>query len=112
MRAAVISVWAVIVTIFFVQTANGLQTSLLSVRAGMESFPAWTIGIVMASYYVGYSAAPLASRAVIGRAGHVNTMWIGILCAAPREGLGVSDSALRARVGEDRLTIFRRHDEE
>jgi len=37
---------------------------------------------------------------------------IGILCAAPREGLGVSDSALRARVGEDRLTIFRRHDEE
>lgn len=82
MRAAVASVWAVIATIFFVQTANGLQTSLLSVRAGMEAFPAWTIGIVMASYYVGYSAAPLTSRAVIGRMGHVNTMWIGIVCAA------------------------------
>ncbi|HEY4941979.1 MAG TPA: MFS transporter [Rhizomicrobium sp.] len=82
MRAAVASVWAVIATIFFVQTANGLQTSLLSVRAGMESFPAWTIGIVMASYYVGYSAAPLTSRAIIGRAGHVNTMAIGIVCAA------------------------------
>lgn len=82
MRAAVASVWAVIATIFFVQIANGLQTSLLSVRAGMESFPAWTIGIVMASYYVGYSAAPLTSRAIIGRAGHVATMGIGILCAA------------------------------
>jgi crotonyl-CoA reductase len=35
---------------------------------------------------------------------------IGILCAAPREGLGVSDPATRARVGERRLTIFRRHD--
>jgi crotonyl-CoA reductase len=35
---------------------------------------------------------------------------IGILCAAPREGLGVTDPELRARVGEDRLTIFRRHD--
>jgi MFS family permease len=82
MRAAVISVWAVIVAIFFVQTANGLQTSLLGVRAGIEAFPAWTIGLVMASYYVGYSAAPLASRAIIGRAGHVNTMWIGTVCAA------------------------------
>ncbi|HEV3267372.1 MAG TPA: crotonyl-CoA carboxylase/reductase [Acidimicrobiales bacterium] len=37
---------------------------------------------------------------------------IGVLCVAPREGLGVSDPDLRALVGEDRLTIFRRHDEE
>ena len=35
---------------------------------------------------------------------------IGILCVAPREGLGVTNPELRARVGEDRLTIFRRHD--
>ncbi|HXC57295.1 MAG TPA: MFS transporter [Rhizomicrobium sp.] len=82
MRRAVASVWAVILTAFFVQTANGLQTSLLSVRAGLEAFHPVTIGIVMASYYVGYSAAPLASRAVIGRLGHVNTMGIGALCAA------------------------------
>ncbi len=81
MRAAVISVWAVIATIFFVQTANGLQTSLLSFRAALE-FPAATIGIIMASYYVGYSLAPLVSRAVIGRAGHVNAMWIGTVGAA------------------------------
>ncbi len=82
MRAAVASVWAVIVTIGFVQTANGLQTSLLGVRAGMEAFPAWTIGLVMASYYVGYTAAALASRRIIGRAGHVNTMTAGALFAA------------------------------
>jgi crotonyl-CoA reductase len=37
---------------------------------------------------------------------------IGILCAAEREGLGVSDPVTRARVGERRLTIFRRHDRE
>ncbi|MDE3064489.1 MAG: crotonyl-CoA carboxylase/reductase, partial [Acidobacteriota bacterium] len=36
---------------------------------------------------------------------------IGVLCAAPREGLGVSDPATRAAMG-DRLTIFRRHDRE
>ncbi len=82
MRAAVVSVSAVIVCIFFIQTANGLQTSLLGVRAGIEAFPAWTIGIVMASYYVGYSIAPLTSHAVIGRAGHVTTMWLGAVGAA------------------------------
>ena len=37
---------------------------------------------------------------------------IGILCAAQREGLGVSNPELRERVGEERLTIFRRHDKE
>ncbi|MEJ0041734.1 MAG: MFS transporter [Rhizomicrobium sp.] len=51
-------------------------------RAGIEAFPAWTIGIVMASYYVGYSIAPLTSHAVIGRAGHVTTMWLGAVGAA------------------------------
>jgi crotonyl-CoA reductase len=34
---------------------------------------------------------------------------IGVLCLAPREGLGVSDPETRARLS-DRLTIFRRHD--
>ncbi len=37
---------------------------------------------------------------------------IAILCAATREGLGVTDPALRAEVGESKLTIFRRHDRE
>ena len=37
---------------------------------------------------------------------------IGILCVAEREGQGVSDPETRARVGEDRLSIFRRHDRE
>jgi crotonyl-CoA reductase len=34
---------------------------------------------------------------------------IGVLCLAPREGLGVSDPETRERLG-DRLTIFQRHD--
>lgn len=34
---------------------------------------------------------------------------MGVLCLAPEEGLGVSDPELRERVGEDRITRFRRH---
>ena len=37
---------------------------------------------------------------------------IGVLCVAEREGLGVTNPELRAKVGEDRLTIFRRHDKD
>ena len=34
---------------------------------------------------------------------------IGVRCLAPRDGLGVTDPAFRERVGEDRITLFRRH---
>ncbi|HTN80640.1 MAG TPA: crotonyl-CoA carboxylase/reductase [Acidimicrobiales bacterium] len=34
---------------------------------------------------------------------------IGVLCLAPSEGLGIDDPAFREKVGEDRITVFRRH---
>ncbi|GAA2961158.1 crotonyl-CoA carboxylase/reductase [Kitasatospora cinereorecta] len=33
---------------------------------------------------------------------------VGVLCLAPRPGLGVTDAQARARVGEERLSLFRR----
>jgi len=33
---------------------------------------------------------------------------VGVLCLADREGEGITDPALRQRVGEDRITLFRR----
>ncbi len=34
---------------------------------------------------------------------------IGVLCLAPHEGLGVDDPERRAAIGEERITLFRRH---
>jgi len=34
---------------------------------------------------------------------------IGVLCLAPGEGFGIDDPERRARIGEDRITLFRRH---
>ena len=34
---------------------------------------------------------------------------IGILCLAPTEGLGIDDPEKRDRIGEDKITVFRRH---
>jgi MFS family permease len=74
LRAAFFSIWAVILSVAFMQTAHGLQTDLIGVRAGLEAFPDWTIGLLMAGYYAGYSSAPFAGHFVIGRLGHVRTI--------------------------------------
>jgi crotonyl-CoA reductase len=34
---------------------------------------------------------------------------IGVLCLAPEEGLGIDDPEFRQQVGEDKITLFRRH---
>jgi crotonyl-CoA reductase len=34
---------------------------------------------------------------------------IGLLCLAPEEGLGIDDPEARERIGEDKITLFRRH---
>jgi len=34
---------------------------------------------------------------------------LGVLCLAPEEGMGISDPEKRERIGEDRITLFRRY---
>ena len=34
---------------------------------------------------------------------------VGVLCLAPEEGLGIDDPEFRDKVGEDKITLFRRH---
>lgn len=82
MRVALRSLWAIILTGGLVQLANGLQTDLLGVRAGIEKFSPAAIGLIMAGYYVGYSAGPLVSPFVIRTLGHVRTIWFAVIVAA------------------------------
>ena len=81
MRTAFVAIWAVILSVAFMQTAHGLQTDLIGVRAGLERFPDWTIGLLMAGYYAGYSSAPFAGHFVIGRLGHVRTVMACVFVA-------------------------------
>ena len=52
---------------------------------------------------------PLTEVAEATRAVQLNqhTGKVGVLCLAAGEGLGVADPALRERVGEQRLRLFR-----
>ncbi len=53
---------------------------------------------------------PLAQTGEAARAVHRNETEgkVGVLCLAPSEGLGIDDPELRAQVGEDKITLFRR----
>ncbi|HEY4124789.1 MAG TPA: MFS transporter, partial [Rhizomicrobium sp.] len=82
MRTALKSVWLVIVAAGVLQTANALETDILGLRAGLEAFPAWALGVIMAWYYIGYSVGPLASHAIVARLGHIASIVIFTLVAA------------------------------
>jgi len=34
---------------------------------------------------------------------------LGVLCLAPRAGLGITDPEKRERIGEDKITLYQRH---
>jgi MFS family permease len=78
LRAILYSISAVILSVGLLQIGNGLQTDLISVRADIAGFGAGTIGWMMATYYVGYSLAPLSARLIIGKLGHVGAI---VVCA-------------------------------
>ena len=53
---------------------------------------------------------PLEETGVAARAVHKNQAEgkLGVLCLAPEAGLGVKDREKRERIGEDKITLFRR----
>jgi MFS family permease len=112
MRTALAAVWAVILTTGIVQAANGLQTDLLGLRAGLEAFSPASISVIMAGYYVGYSSGPLLCPTVIRRFGHVGTIAGGLLIASGvivLHGLFVSPAAwtlLRAIAGAALACVY------
>ena len=48
--------WPLLVGMLIIMIGSGLQGTLLSLRAGVEGFPVFVIGMVMSLYYCGYFA--------------------------------------------------------
>ncbi|MGR3913821.1 MAG: MFS transporter [Gammaproteobacteria bacterium] len=63
--------WALLVGIGFLMVGNGLQVTLLGLRAIAEGFPTFTTGIMMSGYYVGICIGSLAAPRLVGRVGHI-----------------------------------------
>ncbi len=60
--------WAILLGIGFMMLANGLQSTLLGIRAGIEGFATFNTGIMMSGYFIGLFIGSL-DRAAAGRQG-------------------------------------------
>ena len=71
MFAAVRGSWALFLGMAFLMLGNGLQATLLGVRATFDGFAPATIGLIMSGYYIGFLAGSTLAPRIVQRVGHV-----------------------------------------
>ena len=65
--------WALFFGVGMMMLANGLQGSLIGVRASLEGYAAFSAGFIMTGYYVGFLSGALIIPQRIKNVGHVRT---------------------------------------
>jgi MFS family permease len=55
----------------FLVVGNGLLTTLLSVRMGIEEIPSITIGLILSAYSIGFVVGTLTCHRLINQIGHI-----------------------------------------
>lgn len=70
---AIATSWPVFAGITMLMVGNGLQGTLLGIRATLEDFGALVTGSVMACYYAGFITSSFAAPLLIQRVGHVRS---------------------------------------
>ncbi len=68
---AVTGTWALLLGIAFIMVGNGLQGTLLGLRASLEGFPTAATGVVMTGYYVGFVAGSSIVPKLLKNVGHI-----------------------------------------
>ncbi|HHK74763.1 MAG TPA: MFS transporter, partial [Rhizobiales bacterium] len=76
MFAVVSNSWALFLGLALIMLGNGLQGSLLGVRASIEGFGVTTTGIVMSGYYIGLLAGSSVVPKLVGHVGHVRSFGV------------------------------------
>ncbi len=71
MRALLATVSALLLSIAILVTGNGLQWTLIPVRASILAFDPIEIGLLGSSYYLGFALGCLLGGRVIQRVGHI-----------------------------------------
>lgn len=71
MIAALVPVAALLLSVAMLLMGNGLQSTLLPLRAQIEAFGAVEIGVLGSAYFVGFTLGCWRGAVVIRRAGHV-----------------------------------------
>jgi MFS family permease len=71
MRMVLVSSWALFLGLGLIMLGNGLQGSLLGVRATIEGFPTTVTGLVMSAYFAGFLAGSTMVPRLVRRVGHI-----------------------------------------
>lgn len=71
MREALLVCWPLLLGIGLLMLGNGLQGSLLGVRATIEGFPTAVTGLIMSGYYIGFLIGSVVTPKILENVGHV-----------------------------------------
>ena len=71
MHKTLLSSWPLFFGVSMIMIGNGLQGTLLGVRATMEAFPTYSIGIIMSMYFVGFMLGSHYVPKLIRGVGHI-----------------------------------------
>jgi len=91
---------ALLISVSILLTGQGLQGTLLPVRASLENFPMLAIGAMGAAYFVGFTLGCLKGGELVRRVGHVRVfLAMSALASAPgRSTCGLGIVAPRHRI--------------
>jgi MFS family permease len=64
---------ALLLSVAFLLTGNGLQGTLLAIRGDIEAFSTVTIGLLGSAYYLGFAVGCVLGLHLIRRVGHIRT---------------------------------------
>lgn len=70
-RQTLLLVWPLFAGLCMIMMGNGLQGTLLGLRANLEGFPVFLTGIVMAMYYAGFLIGCRLTPKMLERVGHI-----------------------------------------
>ena len=70
-RAALASSWAILLGFGILMLGDGLQGTLLAVRADLEGFPATLTGLVMSTFYIGFLIGSIMTPRITIKVGHI-----------------------------------------
>ena len=73
MTAIIAPILALLLSVSLLLMGNGLQNTLLPVRASIESFSAIDIGIMGSAYFLGFAAGCVFGPYIVRRVGHIRT---------------------------------------
>jgi len=82
MRTALAPVTALLLSVALLLMGNGLQGTLLPVRAQIESFSAIDIGVLGSAYFLGFGAGCFFGPHLVRRSGHIRTFTAMVALAS------------------------------